>query len=340
MRLDAFDYDLPAELIAQRPLDDRTGSRLLVSDRRSGERWHHHFHELPQLLRDGDLLVVNRSRVVPARLLLRRDGGGRAELLVTRVIDERRFLAIGQPLKKMTAGTRLRDDSGAFEFRVIERASSREVLVETSSAPPATALDEIGHVPLPPYIQRGDSREDRERYQTVYARERGSAAAPTAGLHFDQALLDALAQRGIALASVVLHVGPGTFLPLALDVVEENVLHAERYSVDAGEFDKITAARADGRRVIAVGTTAARVLETVWSEPHDPLLAGETDLFIYPGYQFKALDGLITNFHLPRSSLLLLVSALLGVENTLACYRTAVDDKYRFFSYGDAMFIR
>jgi S-adenosylmethionine:tRNA ribosyltransferase-isomerase len=347
MRLDAFDYHLPETLIAQRPREDRSGSRLLVVDRSTSAKTHGAFRDIVQILEPGDVLVVNRSRVIPARLFLRRESGGRVELLVAKIASEGEFVAIGSPLRKLKAGDVLRGETGEFECRIIERIGDREVRAEfVSDQSVIEVLEANGHVPLPPYIRRGDDEADRSRYQTVYADENGSVAAPTAGLHFDKDVLHALHERGVLVRSVVLHVGLGTFMPLAADIVEDNVLHKEAFAVSGETIDTIRRTKESNRRVIAVGTTVTRVLEAVWQKITDDDIvvargcSGETSLFIYPGFEFKVIDGLITNFHLPQSSLLLLVCAFLGTEATLACYREAVEARYRFYSYGDAMFIR
>jgi S-adenosylmethionine:tRNA ribosyltransferase-isomerase len=347
MRLDAFDYQLPPSLVAQHPLDDRSASRLMVVERASG-RWEHmHFSDLPSLLDKGDALVLNRSRVMPARLVVYRAGGGRAELFVTRILDRKTFVGIGSPLRKLRPGDVVRGENDAFRCGILERIGEREVRAEVASPHSVThVLEHFGHMPLPPYIQRPDTPEDRERYQTVFAEEDGSVAAPTAGLHFDTPLLDAIRDKGIDVCSLVLHVGLGTFLPLDRDVVTDNRLHAESYTVGGETLEALHRARRSGGRVVAVGTTVTRVLETLFesavleaSDPPAPC-SGDTDIFIYPGYEYGYVDALVTNFHLPRSSLLLLVCAFLGTEKTLACYEEAVRQEYRFYSYGDAMFIR
>ncbi len=347
MRLDAFDYHLPESLIAQTPLADRSASRLMVIDRATGRFEHRTFRELPLCLDPGDILVVNRSRVILARLFMRRRTGGRVELFVTRVIEEREFLALAKPIKRTKLGDVLVAEDGAFACSIVARENDREVRVKVE--PPHTVdgvLESHGHVPLPPYINRPDEASDRTRYQTVFARENGSVAAPTAGLHFTDALLDELRVKGIDFCSVVLHVNLGTFVPLKRGTVEENKLHGEPFLIEGVTLASIRRAKEAGRRVVAVGTTVTRVLETAWDrgffEDIDPRRdrAGETDLFIYPGYEFRCVDRLVTNFHLPRSSLLLLVCAFLGTERTLACYKSAIDEEYRFYSYGDAMLIR
>ena len=347
MRLDAFDYHLPKALIAQEPLEDRSSSRLMVVDRATGAFEHAYFRDLPSFLTPGDLLVVNRSRVMRARLFVRRATGARVELFVTRVLDDKRFAALANPMRRTKPGEVLRGENGAFECRILVREGEREVVAEIASAQSVhDVMERYGHVPLPPYIARPDSDSDRDRYQTVFAREKGSVAAPTAGLHFTESLLSSVRSRGIGVESVVLHVGLGTFLPLEDPQVENNKLHSESFSVSGVTLDAIARASSSGRGVVAVGTTATRVLETVHracvlsgDEPRKDF-AGETDIFIYPGYEFGCVDRLITNFHLPMSSLLLLVCALLGTEKTRACYEAAVREKYRFYSYGDAMLIR
>ena len=347
MRLDAFDYHLPRSLIAQSPLEDRTASRLLVVDRATGRFEHATFRDLPQDLTPGDVLVVNRSRVIRARLFVRRPSGGRIELFVTRVVDDQRFTALAHPMRRARIGERLSGENGGFECRVVARENDREVRVEIT--PPHAVHDVLethGHVPLPPYIERADEASDRERYQTVFASEKGSVAAPTAGLHFTDDLLSRVRSRGVDVRSIVLHVGLGTFLPLDREQVEDNTLQKERFSVSGATLADIAGAKSAGRKVVAVGTTVSRVLETVSSRglfrDFDPTgeYEGATDLFIYPGYEFRCVDRLITNFHLPKSSLLLLVCAFLGREKTLTCYEAAVKNEYRFYSYGDAMLIR
>jgi S-adenosylmethionine:tRNA ribosyltransferase-isomerase len=345
MRLEEFSYHLPEGSIAQSPAPARGASRLLVTSRRDGAAAiHTTFENLPEFLRAGDLVVANRSRVVPARLIARRDDGLEAEVLFLRALPERRFVAWARPLRKLRPGDSFQVGAGA-RIRCLERLGEREALFEVESAEAGVfdLLDRCGHVPLPPYIRRADRSEDRERYQTVFAREPGSVAAPTAGLHFDRPLLDRLAGRGVAVASLVLHVGVGTFAPLEHEQVEENRLHAEPFSIDADTIAAVASARAEGRRVVAVGTTATRALEAAaawgWFDEPPADRAGETDLFIRPGYEFRVVDALLTNFHLPRSSLLVLVCAFMGTDHALREYAGAVAGGYRFFSYGDAMLI-
>ena len=319
----------------------------MVVDRRTGGVTHMRFRDLPRYLGAGDVLVINRSRVIPARLLARRRSGGHVELLVLKILGEKQFVATGQPLRKLQPGTVVHGDDAEYLCRVVRRKSERELIVDVQSNHTVDELlAKFGHVPLPPYIQRPDTAVDRERYQTVYAREEGSVAAPTAGLHIASELLTELEKKGVTVCSLVLHVGMGTFLPLAHDVVEENSLHRESYLIDGETINRLRQVKKSGGRVVAVGTTTTRALESLFLEGRferyeiGENYRGQTDLFIHPGYEFGIVDGLITNFHLPKSSLLVLVSSFLGVQKVLDCYRVAVDEKYRFFSYGDAMFIR
>jgi S-adenosylmethionine:tRNA ribosyltransferase-isomerase len=346
MQLDSFDYHLPKSLIAQRPLEDRSASRLMVVDRAAGTRKTDVFRDLPDHLSEGDLIVINRSRVIPARMYLYKSTGGKFEFFISRVHGCVRFSALANPLRRIKPGDVLSDESGEIVVEVLAREGDREVLAEIVSGHTLReTLDAIGHVPLPPYIQRPDEAADHDRYQTVFATEDGSVAAPTAGLHFTDELLSRLEKRGITTASLVLHVGLGTFLPLDNDEVEKNELHKETYTISGATLGAISETKQKGGRVVAVGTTATRVLETVAGrgliDRFDPSrdYVGQTGLFIYPGYEFKCVDRLITNFHLPRSSLLLLVCAFLGTDRTFDCYRAAVDEEYRFYSYGDAMLI-
>lgn len=347
MRLELFDYNLPKTLIAQRPLEDRSASRLMVVDRGTGAHDNAVFRDLPGLLSEGDVVVTNRSRVIPARMFLFKPSGGRFEFFVTRVHGCTRFSAMANPMRRIRPGDELADETGEIAVRVVAREGDREVLVEVASQHTLRQiLDKIGHVPLPPYIQRPDEKLDQERYQTIFASDRGSVAAPTAGLHFTENLVSDLEKAGVRVLSLALHVGLGTFLPLEHDVVEMNELHKEMYCIDGSTLQEIADAKKQGRNIVAVGTTVTRVLETVTArgltDKFNPEreYVGQTGLFIYPGYEFKCVDRLITNFHLPQSSLLLLVSAFLGTDKTLACYKAAVEEKYRFYSYGDAMLIR
>lgn len=347
MRLSDFSYDLPEYLIAQEPLQERSGSRLMVIERSSGKWAHSIFTRLPQYLEAGDLLVINRSRVIPARLFAKRATGGMVEVFYLQPVDDKTFNALVRPAAKIKIGETLACPNGNFSLQITKKKSTRVMELQvTSGRRIEEVLQNFGHMPLPPYITRTDTTADRSRYQTVYARESGSVAAPTAGLHFSEAIMEELTAGGVEVRSVVLHVGLGTFLPLDDPKVEKNKLHFEQFTVDADTLAAIRSAKAAGRRVVAVGTTVTRVLESaarlglLESPPENGEFSGETDLFIYPGFEFRVVDKLLTNFHLPESSLLLLVSAFLSREKTLDCYREAVKQAYRFFSYGDAMLIR
>jgi S-adenosylmethionine:tRNA ribosyltransferase-isomerase len=344
-RLDAYDFELPPELVAQDPLPERDASRLLVLDRTSGLLSHRLFRALPELLRPGDLLVTNRSRVFPARLSGRRSGGGSAEILLVRRRGQDRWDALVRPGRRLRPGARVAIAPG-FEAELEQdpdaSSSAPTRLVRLHSAPQSAdqAIEQHGHVPLPPYIRREAREADRERYQTVYAREPGSVAAPTAGLHFTPALFARLLARGVATAEVVLHVGPGTFRPVEVADVRDHRVDPEDYAIPTDTAAAIARTREQGGRVVAVGTTATRALESAAAP--DGLVragAGTTALVLVPGARFQVVDALITNFHLPRSSLLLLVSALAGREAVLAAYAEAVSRRYRFYSYGDAMLV-
>jgi S-adenosylmethionine:tRNA ribosyltransferase-isomerase len=352
--LAAYDYVLPPALVAQEPLARRDASRLLVLDRGSGALAHYAFSALPDLLHPGDLLVTNRSRVFPARLLGRREGGGAAEILLVRREGPDVWEAMVRPGRRLRPGTfvevapgvrvRVEDSPQRPEpsgTRPREAPSPlRRVRLLLDALGPEAALERHGHVPLPPYIHRADTPSDRDRYQTVYARETGSVAAPTAGLHFTPGLLARLAERGIERAELVLHVGPGTFRPVDVEDVREHRVDPERFTIPEETAAAVARARAEGRRVVAVGTTATRALESAVDETGRIRAGdGETGLVIVPGFRFRVAGGLVTNFHLPRSSLLLLVSAFAGRERVLAAYAEAVRLRYRFYSYGDAMLV-
>jgi S-adenosylmethionine:tRNA ribosyltransferase-isomerase len=354
LRVADFDFDLPEELIAQQPPAERGQSRMLCLDRASGALTDSQFAELPSLLRAGDLLVMNDSRVIPARLYAKRtivrdrqQPGGLVEVLLTEPVGANEWRALVRPGKKVGVGERLVFASASgetlLEAEVTARGEFGERTLRFASVDDFFAvLEQIGHMPLPPYIRRPDANEDKERYQTVFARERGSVAAPTAGLHFSPEILVALAEKGIETARVTLHVGLGTFAPLRVEQVSEIRLHRERYSISEAAAEAVNRAKREGRRVIAVGTTTVRTLESAAAAAGSGEIAahsGTTDIFIAPGYEFRAVDGLLTNFHLPQSSLLMLVSAFAGREAVLAAYRHAVEKKYRFFSYGDCMFL-
>jgi len=337
MRKSDFFYELPEELIAQTPPQRRGDSRLLClgADGRMVDR---HFSDLPKLLMPGDLLVLNDTRVMPARLFGRKQTGGRIELLIERVLEPGLALAHLRASKSPKPGARLLLDGG-FECRVIERRDDFFVLEFLDGVSVEEVLAEVGHLPLPPYIERLDGEEDRERYQTVFARSTGAVAAPTAGLHFDAELLERLVDNGIEHAFVTLHVGSGTFLPVRVDNLDEHRMHAEVCAVPEMTVRRIEATHARGGRVIAVGTTVVRSLETAARSGQLQPYQGETRLFIKPGFVFHCVDALLTNFHLPESTLLTLVCAFAGYREVLAAYHHAVEQRYRFFSYGDAMWL-
>lgn len=339
MRIDEFTFELPEELIAQEPVEPRDAARLLVLHRETGHLEHRIFHDLPDYLRPGDILVLNDTKVIPARLRGRKAGtGGQVEVLLVHRRSECEWEALVRPGRRIPPGTRL-DFGPGLEAEVGSRLEEgRRLLRFFCEGPFGAELARRGEMPTPPYIKRPLS--DPDQYQTVYARWEGSVAAPTAGLHFTPQLLEEVRRRGVEVVYLTLHVGPGTFLPVRSERVEEHRLHAEYYAVREEAAAAINAARAQGGRIVAVGTTVVRILETV-AEPGGRIQPGEgwTDLFIYPGYVFRAVDVLVTNFHLPRSTLLLLVAAFAGREKILESYRVAVQERYRFFSFGDAMLI-
>jgi len=348
MNVSEFDYELPPELIAQTPPPERGTSRLLVLERQSGRTEHTSVGCLPDLLRRGDLLVVNDSRVFPARLLGQRvPSGGAVECLLLGPGDGDRWDALCHPGQKLKPGARVvfRRAGRVLHGEILERRfyGRRVVRLWTEDGSSvSTAVEAIGHVPLPPYIRRVDQAADRERYQTIYARERGSVAAPTAGLHFTPGILDALETRGVERAAVTLHVGYGTFKPVRVDRVEDHTVDSEVFTIGDAAAAAINRAMAEQRRIVSVGTTTTRALESaarIGEGVIRPISAARTDLFIFPGFRFGVTDGLLTNFHLPRSSLLMLVCAFAGRERVLAAYREAVEGKYRFYSYGDAMLV-
>ncbi|QOR40107.1 tRNA preQ1(34) S-adenosylmethionine ribosyltransferase-isomerase QueA [Billgrantia diversa] len=336
-----FHYELPEELIARYPSERRSDCRLLCVNGEGGELTHRRFTDLVELLEPGDLLVFNDTRVIPARLHGHKASGGKVEMLLERPLDAHCGLAHLRSSKSPKPGTEL-----IFEGDVRAVVEGRrEALFELrflGETPLIELLERHGHMPLPPYIDRADELTDRDRYQTVYARRDGAVAAPTAGLHFDQPLLERLAAKGVESAFVTLHVGAGTFQPVRADDIREHQMHSEWIEVSETACDKVRTARATGRRVIAVGTTSVRCLESACMKSSNGEIApfsGETDIFIYPGYEWRCVDALITNFHLPESTLLMLVSSFAGYETTMAAYRDAVAEHYAFFSYGDAMFL-
>lgn len=341
MKTSDFYYNLPEELIAQRPLEDRTSSRLLKLDGDNGSIEHMYFSDLPSLLRSGDVLVINNTRVIPARLLgVREDTGSAVELLLLKRIDEYRWETLVRPGKKVKPGRRFVFIPNKLEAECEEVLESGNRIIRfIYDGIWEEILDEAGAIPLPPYIH--EQLEDKERYQTVYSKDSGSAAAPTAGLHFTTDLLERLKQMGVEIAEVTLHIGLGTFRPVKAENILDHEMHTEWYDFSKEASDIIRRARSEGRRIISVGTTSTRVLETVASNDIEMMPAsGYTNIFIYPGYEFKCIDCLITNFHLPESTLIMLVSAFAGQENTLNAYEIAVNERYRFFSFGDAMFIQ
>lgn len=335
-----FFYDLPEELIAQTPIEPRNHSRLMKIDRKSGEIEHRHFYNLCDYLKKGDLLVMNDSRVLPARLYGIKEGTGACvEFLLLEQKGDKLWEILVRPGKKAKPGAKFSFGDGRLKAEIIETVEEGNRIAKFECEGNFfTALEDIGQMPLPPYIK--EKLNDKERYQTVYSKELGSAAAPTAGLHFTKEMLAELESIGVKLAYVTLHVGLGTFRPVKEDNVLEHKMHSEHYHLPKETADLIKQTKAEGGRVIAVGTTSCRTLESVGTfynemDEHE----GYTDIFIYPGYEFKVIDGLITNFHLPESTLIMLVSAFLGYDKTMNAYKTAVDEKYRFFSFGDAMLI-
>lgn len=334
-----FNFDLPKELIAQTPLEQRDHSRLMHLDKNTGEIEHRHFYELPEMLREGDCLVLNDSRVLPARLIGSRPTGGSVEVLLLRDLGNGEWECLTKPGKKTRPGTELSFGNGELSATVENVAEGGNRIVKFHyEGIFLEILEKLGRMPLPPYIK--EELQDPERYQTVYSRDLGSAAAPTAGLHFTKELLDVIASRGVKVCYLTLHVGLGTFRPVKEDEIEEHEMHSEFCIVPEETARIVTETKKNGGRVVCVGTTSCRTIES-FAKPDGTLepSSGWTDIFIYPGYQFKCMDALITNFHLPESTLIMLVSALAGREHILNAYNTAVAEKYRFFSFGDAMFI-
>ncbi|GAB2998108.1 tRNA preQ1(34) S-adenosylmethionine ribosyltransferase-isomerase QueA [Psychrosphaera aestuarii] len=346
MQVADFHFDLPEHLIAKAPKAERSASRLMQLDGSNGDITHRNFAEIIDLVEPGDLLVFNNTRVIPARMFGQKLTGGKVEILVERMLDEHSVLAHVRANKAPKPGNVIEFDGGA-QAEMIARHDDLFELRFSGDSPVLAILEEHGHMPLPPYIDRPDTEDDKERYQTVYNEKPGAVAAPTAGLHFTEGLLEAIKQKGANIAFITLHVGAGTFQSIRVDEVTEHKMHSEYAEVPESVIDAIKDTKRNGKRVIAIGTTSVRSLESAaWkcnmeSSEYDSLLpfTGETDIFIYPGYEFKLVDAMVTNFHLPESTLIMLVSAFSGKENILRGYNEAVSNEYRFFSYGDAMFL-
>lgn len=343
MKTKDFYYDLPKELIAQTPVEPRDSSRLLVLDRQSGELKHEHFYDIIDELNPGDCLILNDSRVLPARIYgIKEPTGACVEFLLLKQVENDVWECLAGPGKKAKPGTKFSFGNGIMDCEVLSVTEDGNRIVKFSYGEDGffASLEKVGKMPLPPYIT--EELENQERYQTVYSRELGSAAAPTAGLHFTNELIDKIRAKGVGIGFVTLHVGLGTFRPVKAEEITDHKMHSEHFEIPPATAKLIAKTKENGKRVIAVGTTSCRSLEAAASvnggkiEPY----VGSTEIFIYPGYEFKVLDGLITNFHLPESTLIMLVSAFAGFENTMNAYKIAVDEKYRFFSFGDAMFIR
>ena len=339
MKTSDFFYNLPEELIAQTPIEPRDSSRLMVLRKDSKEIEHKHFYDIIDYLEEGDCLIVNDSRVIPARIYgVKEDTGARVEFLLLRQLENNKWETLVKPGRKAKPGTRFVFGDGILRAEVAEVTDDgNRIVIMESEENIYSALDKIGQMPLPPYIH--EKLEDKERYQTVYSNELGSAAAPTAGLHFTNELLDRIRAKGVNIGCVTLHVGLGTFRPVKVDDVTKHKMHSEHYELPQETADLIINTKKAGKRVIAVGTTSCRTLESVAADGGIRACEGFTEIFIYPGFEFKVLDGLITNFHLPESTLIMLVSAFYGYEKTMKAYETAVSERYRFFSFGDAMAI-
>ena len=339
MKTSDFFYNLPEELIAQTPIEPRDSSRLMVLRKDSKEIEHKHFYDIIDYLEEGDCLIVNDSRVIPARIYgVKEDTGARVEFLLLRQLENHKWETLVKPGRKAKPGTRFVFGDGILRAEVAEVTDDgNRIVIMESEENIYSALDKIGQMPLPPYIH--EKLEDKERYQTVYSNELGSAAAPTAGLHFTNELLDRIRAKGVNIGYVTLHVGLGTFRPVKVDDVTKHKMHSEHYELPQETADLIINTKKAGKRVIAVGTTSCRTLESVAADGGIRACEGFTEIFIYPGFEFKVLDGLITNFHLPESTLIMLVSAFYGYEKTMKAYETAVSERYRFFSFGDAMAI-
>ncbi|WP_201713613.1 tRNA preQ1(34) S-adenosylmethionine ribosyltransferase-isomerase QueA [Rossellomorea arthrocnemi] len=341
MKVEDFDFYLPEELIAQTPLENRSESRLMVLDKEDGSMDHLRFKHIVEYLEEGDCLVLNDTRVLPARLFgQKEDTGANIEVLLLKQEDGDRWETLVKPAKRIRVGTEIVFGDGKLKATCVDlKDHGGRILEFQYEGIFYEVLDELGEMPLPPYIR--ERLEEQDRYQTVFARERGSAAAPTAGLHFTEELLDELREKGVHIAFITLHVGLGTFRPVSVETIEDHDMHAEFYQVSEGTARLLNEVRANGGRIITVGTTSTRTLETIASK-HGTFVEenGWTNIFIYPGYEFKGIDGLITNFHLPKSTLIMLVSAFAGQDNVMHAYETAVQEEYRFFSFGDAMLIK
>ncbi|MGG3194586.1 tRNA preQ1(34) S-adenosylmethionine ribosyltransferase-isomerase QueA [Priestia aryabhattai] len=341
MKVDLFDFHLPEELIAQTPLEQRDASRLMVLNKETGSVKHHMFHDLLDYVQEGDCLVLNDTRVLPARLFgTKEDTGANIEVLLLKQTQGDTWETLVKPAKRVKEGTVISFGDGRLTAVCKETSDQGGRLLEFNyQGIFYEVLEQLGEMPLPPYIK--ERLDDQERYQTVFAREQGSAAAPTAGLHFTEEMLEQLKEKGVHIAFLTLHVGLGTFRPVSVDDLEEHDMHSEFYQVSEGTAALLNSVREKGGRIISVGTTSTRTLETIATEHNGKFVAssGWTNIFIFPGYEFKAIDGMITNFHLPKSTLIMLVSALAGRENVISAYEQAVAEKYRFFSFGDAMLI-
>ncbi|ABM24361.1 S-adenosylmethionine--tRNA-ribosyltransferase-isomerase [Shewanella sp. W3-18-1] len=340
MRVADFSFDLPDELIARYPMAQRNASRLLTLDGNSGALGDKQFTDLLEMINPGDLMVFNNTRVIPARMFGQKASGGKLEILVERMLDDKRILAHVRSSKSPKVDSLIHLDGG-YQMKMVARHDTLFELELLSELTILEVLEAVGHMPLPPYIDRPDEDADKERYQTVYNQNPGAVAAPTAGLHFDDAMLDALKAKGVNIAFVTLHVGAGTFQPVRVDTIVEHKMHSEWANVPQDVVDLIAQTKAAGKRVVAVGTTSVRSLESAARASLGELKAfsGDTDIFIYPGYQFQVVDAMVTNFHLPESTLIMLVSAFAGFDHVMAAYQHAITQKYRFFSYGDAMFV-
>ena len=341
MKVSDFNFNLPEELIAQHPLEKRDGSRLMVLDKNTGSIEHRSFHDVIEYLNEGDTLVLNNTRVMPARLIGEKEQtGGKIEFLLLKRIEGDKWECLAKPGKRAKVGQIFTFGGGKLKCKVVDIIEEGNRIIEFYyEGIFEQVLDELGEMPLPPYIT--EKLDDKERYQTVYSKEKGSAAAPTAGLHFTNELLEAIKAKGVSIAYLTLHVGLGTFRPVKVEDINEHIMHSEYYHLDKENADLINETKKRGNRIIAVGTTSTRTLETIGDE--NGIVreqSGWTNIFIYPGYKYRVIDELITNFHLPESTLIMLVSALAGKENVMNAYNTAVDEKYRFFSFGDSMLIK